>query len=45
MKLEQAEKLAEQFIRKIAAYCEKIKIVGSIRRKKKECRDIDLSFS
>lgn len=42
MKLEQAENLAEQFIREIAVYCEKIKIVGSIRRKKKECRDIDL---
>jgi len=42
MKLEQAEKLAEDFITEIAVYCEKIKIVGSIRRKKKECRDIDL---
>ena len=42
MRLEQAEKLAEQFIQEIADYCEKIKIVGSIRRRKKECRDIDL---
>ena len=42
MLLQQAEKLAEQFIHEIAVYCEKIKIVGSIRRKKKECRDIDL---
>ena len=42
MRLEQAEKLAEQFIHEIAAYCEKIKIVGSIRRRKTECRDIDL---
>jgi len=42
MQLEQAEKLAEQFIHEIADYCEKIKIVGSIRRRKTECRDIDL---
>jgi len=42
MRLEQAEKLAGQFIQEIADYCEKIKIVGSIRRRKTECRDIDL---
>jgi len=42
MKLERAEKLAEQFIHEIADYCKKIKIVGSIRRKKNKCRDIDL---
>jgi len=42
MRLEQAEKLAEQFIHEIATYCEKIKVVGSIRRRKTECRDIDL---
>ena len=40
--MEQAEKLAEQFIHEIADYCEKIQIVGSIRRRKTECRDIDL---
>ena len=42
MRLEQAEKLAEQFIHEIATYCKKIEIVGSIRRRKTECRDIDL---
>lgn len=42
MELENAQKLAEQFIHEIADFCEKIKIVGSIRRKKTECRDIDL---
>jgi len=42
MRLEQAEKMAEQFIGEIADYCEKIEIVGSIRRRKTECRDIDL---
>jgi len=42
MKREHAEKLAEQFIHEIADYCEKIKIVGSIRRRKTDCRDIDL---
>lgn len=42
MQLTQAEKLAEQFIQEIADYCEKIKVVGSIRRRKTECRDVDL---
>ena len=42
MKLEQAEKLAHQFIREIADFCVKVRIVGSIRRKKSEVRDIDL---
>jgi len=42
MLLQQAEKLAEQFIHEITDYCEKIQIVGSIRRRKTECRDIDL---
>ena len=42
MKLKEAEKLAKQFIGEIAVYCEKIEIVGSIRRRKTECRDIDL---
>jgi len=42
MQLTQAEELAEQFIQEIAVYCKKIEIVGSIRRRKTECRDIDL---
>jgi len=42
MKPKEAQKLAKQFIGEIAVYCEKIKIVGGIRRKKTECRDIDL---
>ena len=31
-----------EIITEIADYCEKIKVVGSIRRRKTECRDIDL---
>jgi len=42
MKLKEAQELAEQFIHEIADYCKKIEIVGSIRRRKTECRDIDL---
>ena len=42
MKPKEAQKLAGQFIHEIAVYCEKIEIVGSIRRRKTECRDIDL---
>ena len=42
MRLEEADELAEQFIQEIADYCEKIKIVGSIRRRKPQVKDIDL---
>lgn len=42
MQLEEAEQLAEQIVGEIADYCEKIKIVGSIRRRKAEVKDIDL---
>lgn len=42
MLLQEAEKLAEQFVSEIADYCEKVSIVGSIRRKRPEVRDIDV---
>ena len=38
MKLEQAERLAEQ----ILPHCDRIDVAGSIRQKKSEVRDIDL---
>jgi len=40
MQLEEAEQLAEQIAGEIADYCEKIKIVGSIRRRKPEVKDL-----
>lgn len=40
--MQEAEKLAEQFVSEIADYCEKVSIVGSIRRKRPEVRDIDV---
>lgn len=42
MRLEEAKQLAEQFVSEITPFCEKIRIVGSIRRKKNEVRDVDL---
>lgn len=42
MKLEHAKKLAEEFVAKIAPFCEKVRIVGSIRRCKSQVKDIDL---
>jgi len=42
MQLEEAQRLAEQFINEITDYCEQVKIVGSIRRRKPEVKDIDL---
>ena len=42
MKLEQAQKLAEQIIEQIHPFCERIEVAGSLRRKKSEVRDIDI---
>ena len=42
MQLEDAEKLAKQFIQEIVDYCAKVKIVGSIRRRKPQVHDVDL---
>ena len=42
MELGEAEKLAYDFIREIADHCEKIRIVGSIRRRRPQVKDIDL---
>jgi len=40
--LEEAEKLAYDFIREITDYCEKIRVVGSIRRRRPQVKDVDL---
>jgi DNA polymerase/3'-5' exonuclease PolX len=37
-----ARHLAERIVQQLAPHCEKVKICGSIRRHKSECRDIDL---
>ena len=42
MRLEQADKLAEQFLSEIAPFCEKVRIVGSIRRRRPQVKDVDL---
>ena len=42
MELEEAEKLAYDFIHEIADYCEKIRVVGSIRRRRPQVKDVDL---
>ena len=42
MKLEQAQKLAEQIIDRILSFCDRVEVAGSIRRRKSEVRDVDL---
>jgi len=42
MELQEAEKLAEEFICEIADYCEKVRIVGSIRRRRPQVKDVDV---
>lgn len=43
MELEQAQKLAQEIIEQILPYCERVEVAGSIRCKKSEVRDVDLS--
>lgn len=42
MRLEEAEKLANEFIAEVSPFCERIQVAGSIRRKKPMVADIDL---
>jgi len=42
MKLEDARKIANNFISEIKEFCEKIDIAGSIRRQNSEVNDIDI---
>lgn len=42
MLLEQGQKLSVAVIEKLAPYCEKIEVAGSIRRKKATVNDIDI---
>jgi len=42
MKLEQAQKIAAEVIKRLSAYCQKIETAGSIRRRKAIVHDIDI---
>ena len=42
MKLEEIEKIAMNYLRLLEPYCERVRIAGSIRRRKAECNDIEL---
>ncbi|MBA7468804.1 DNA polymerase/3'-5' exonuclease PolX [subsurface metagenome] len=42
MELERAQEIADQVIKRLFPYCEKIKVVGSVRRQKTTPRDIDI---
>jgi DNA polymerase/3'-5' exonuclease PolX len=44
MKLEEAKKIADEFINPFQTLFYKIEIVGSIRRGKSEVKDIDLNI-
>ena len=40
--LERAERMANEIIKRLAPYCSRIQVAGSIRRKKPSPRDIDI---
>ena len=40
--LDRAEKIAEAIVKRLAPYCMKIEVAGSIRRRKPQVRDIDI---
>ncbi|GAJ14573.1 unnamed protein product, partial [marine sediment metagenome] len=42
MKLEQAQKIAEEVVKRLSPYCQRIQIAGSIRRQKPQVRDVDI---
>jgi len=42
MELERARKIADEVVKRLSPYCSRIEVVGSIRRKKPTCKDIDL---
>jgi len=42
MELEQAQKIASQVITKLAPFCDRIEVAGSIRRRRPFCHDIDI---
>ena len=42
MKLERAQEIADEVIKRLYPYCKKIKVVGSVRRQKPQVRDIDI---
>jgi len=42
MRLEQAQKLAQEIVEQVHPYCERVEVAGSIRRKKSEVRDVDI---
>ncbi len=41
MKLQEAEEQSAEIVELLKPFCKKILVVGSIRRKKPECKDID----
>jgi len=42
MELQEAEKLAKRIVKQILPHCERVEVAGSIRRRKEECRDVDV---
>lgn len=42
MELERAQKVANEVVKRLAPYCSRIEVVGSIRRRKPQVRDVDI---
>ncbi len=41
IELERAQRIAEAVVKRLSLYCQRIEVVGSLRRKKRQVRDID----
>jgi len=41
MRLQEAQKLAQEIVKQILPHCERVEIVGSVRRRRKSIRDLD----
>jgi len=42
MELESAQKIANEVVKRLSPYCQRIEVAGSIRRRKPQVKDIDL---
>ena len=42
IELERAQKIAQEVVKRLSPYCQRIEVAGSVRRKKPQVNDIDL---
>jgi len=44
MDLERAQKIADEVVKRLSPYCQRIEVAGSVRRQKPQVRDIDIAL-